>query len=69
MTRILLFLIQLYQKGISPLIGANCRYTPTCSEYATHAVKKFGPLKGSWLAIKRIISCNPWGGHGYDPLP
>jgi putative membrane protein insertion efficiency factor len=69
MTRILLILIQLYQKGISPLIGANCRYTPTCSEYAITAIKKFGPFKGTWLSFKRIISCNPWGGHGYDPVP
>lgn len=47
----------------------TCRYTPTCSEYAMQAVKKYGPLKGIWLAIKRISKCHPWGGHGYDPVP
>jgi putative membrane protein insertion efficiency factor len=60
--------IRFYQKGISPLLGANCRYTPSCSAYGIQALDKYGPIKGSWLAIKRILSCNPWGGHGYDPL-
>jgi putative membrane protein insertion efficiency factor len=68
-TNILKSGIRFYQKGISPLLGANCRYTPTCSDYGIQALEKYGPLKGSWLAIKRILSCNPWGGHGYDPLP
>lgn len=48
---------------------AACRFTPTCSEYAVQALKKYGPLKGLYLAIKRILRCNPWGGSGYDPVP
>lgn len=64
-----IFLIRLYQKLLSPLLGAQCRYTPTCSQYAIEAVRKHGALKGGWLAIKRIFSCAPWGGHGYDPVP
>ena len=68
-TKILTGVIRFYQRAISPLLGANCRYTPTCSAYGIQALEKYGPLKGSWLAVKRILSCNPWGGHGYDPLP
>jgi putative membrane protein insertion efficiency factor len=62
-------LIKLYQYLISPLTGASCRYTPTCSQYGLEAVKKYGPFKGGWLTLKRIASCNPWGGHGHDPVP
>jgi len=62
-------LIKVYQWGLSPLIGPKCRYTPSCSHYALEAFKKYGPLKGGWLAIKRIARCHPWGGHGYDPVP
>ncbi|MDR3678931.1 MAG: membrane protein insertion efficiency factor YidD [Flavipsychrobacter sp.] len=61
--------IRLYQAFISPLLGAKCRYTPTCSQYGVEAIKKYGPLKGGWLTFKRFLSCNPWGGHGYDPVP
>ncbi|MEP7230922.1 MAG: membrane protein insertion efficiency factor YidD [Ginsengibacter sp.] len=61
--------IRLYQLIISPWLGASCRYTPTCSQYGIEALKKYGPLKGLWLTIKRIASCNPWGGHGHDPVP
>jgi putative membrane protein insertion efficiency factor len=66
-----LFLIpvKLYQWFISPVIGASCRYTPTCSQYTVEALKKHGPFKGLYLSIKRILSCNPWGGHGHDPVP
>jgi len=53
----------------SPLIGKNCRYAPTCSAYTMEALEKHGALKGSWLAAKRIGSCHPWGGSGYDPVP
>jgi len=67
---ILLALIKVYQLVISPWLGANkCRYTPTCSEYAGEAIQKHGALKGTWLAIRRLLSCAPWGGHGYDPVP
>lgn len=64
-----LLLIRFYQYVISPMIGPKCRYTPTCSAYAHEAITKYGPLKGLWLAIKRISKCHPWGGHGYDPVP
>ena len=62
-------LIKLYQYLISPLTGASCRYTPTCSQYGIEAIKKYGAFKGGWLTLKRIASCNPWGGHGHDPVP
>ncbi|MGJ1195463.1 membrane protein insertion efficiency factor YidD [Sphingobacterium spiritivorum] len=64
-----ILLIRFYQLFISPLLGANCRYTPTCSQYGMDAIKKYGPFKGGWMAIKRILRCNPWGGHGHDPVP
>ncbi len=66
---LLLLPVKLYQWFISPVIGASCRYTPTCSTYTVEALKKHGPFKGLYLSIKRIISCNPWGGHGHDPVP
>ncbi|MEC5147479.1 membrane protein insertion efficiency factor YidD [Chitinophaga sp. 212800010-3] len=64
-----IFLIKIYQWFISPLLGSKCRYTPTCSQYGLEAFKKYGPFKGGYLTIKRILSCHPWGGHGYDPVP
>jgi uncharacterized protein len=66
---LLILPIRLYQIFLSPLLGKNCRYTPTCSHYSIDAIREWGPIKGSWLAIKRILSCNPWGGSGYDPVP
>lgn len=68
-SRILIFFVRVYQYTISPIFGANCRYSPTCSAYAVEALSIHGPLKGSFLAAKRILSCHPWGGHGYDPVP
>jgi hypothetical protein len=65
----LIGLIKLYQVTLSPFIGRACRYTPTCSNYGIEAIEKYGPFKGSWLTIKRVLSCNPWGGSGYDPVP
>ena len=65
----LLGLVWFYRASISPLFPAACRYTPTCSAYAADALRKHGPLRGSWLALKRIGRCHPWGGHGYDPVP
>ena len=62
-------LIRLYQLILSPILGPRCRFQPTCSSYAIDAIKIHGGLKGSWLAIKRIARCHPWGGHGYDPVP
>ncbi len=58
-----------YRASISPLFPPCCRFTPTCSQYALEALKKHGPFKGSYLAIRRILRCNPWGGSGYDPVP
>ena len=66
---IFLIIIKIYQYLISPLTGASCRFTPTCSQYGVEAIKKYGPFKGGWLTIKRIARCHPWGTHGYDPLP
>lgn len=65
---LLLLLIKIYKFTLSPFLGPACRYTPSCSEYAAQAIVKYGPLKGSWMAMKRIASCNPWGGHGHDPV-
>ena len=67
--RFFLFIIQLYRWLLSPLLGAACRYTPTCSQYGKEAIEKFGPFKGAWLTMKRIGRCHPWGGHGHDPVP
>lgn len=66
---ICLFLIWYYQNGISPWLGANCRYRPTCSAYAREAIEKYGAIKGSWLAVKRIARCHPGHPGGYDPVP
>ncbi|MBQ3428566.1 MAG: membrane protein insertion efficiency factor YidD [Mogibacterium sp.] len=67
--RILIAFVRAYQLGISPYIGAHCRYTPTCSAYFIQAVEKYGALKGSWLGIKRILRCHPGHPGGYDPVP
>ena len=69
MSKILIYLVQFYRHAISPHFPPACRYTPTCSQYAIEALKKYGAIKGSWLTIKRIGRCNPWGGSGYDPVP
>jgi len=63
------FLVRIYQTLISPLTPATCRYQPTCSYYTLEALKKHGLLRGGKLALKRIFSCHPWGGSGYDPVP
>ena len=64
-----ILLIRIYQYTLSPYLGRSCRYTPTCSVYSVEAIKKYGPFKGGWMALKRVLSCNPWGGSGYDPVP
>ncbi|WP_299519178.1 membrane protein insertion efficiency factor YidD [Winogradskyella sp.] len=64
-----LFLIKVYQTVISPITPATCRYQPTCSHYAKEALEVHGLFKGGKLALKRIFSCHPWGGKGYDPVP
>ena len=63
----LIVLVKFYQRCISPFTPASCRYTPTCSQYALEALRKYGPLKGTWLTLKRLSRCHPWGGSGYDP--
>lgn len=65
----LVLLVRFYQICISPLKPSCCRFTPTCSQYALEALRKYGVFKGTWLAIKRILRCHPWGGSGYDPVP
>lgn len=68
MKYLLIGIIKIYKLIPGPWHDA-CRFTPTCSDYSIDAIKRFGALKGSWLSIKRIIRCNPWGGKGYDPVP
>jgi putative membrane protein insertion efficiency factor len=65
----LIFIVKIYQYIISPIFPATCRYTPTCSSYMIESLKVWGPIKGLYFGIKRILSCNPWGGHGHDPVP
>jgi len=67
--RIVELVIVGYRKFISPFLPPSCRFYPTCSEYTLEAVKKFGPFKGSWLGLKRILRCHPWNPGGYDPVP
>ncbi len=69
LTKLLLLPIWFYQHCISPFTPPSCRFTPTCSEYARQALMKYGPVKGTWLACKRLLRCHPWGGSGYDPVP
>ncbi|NJB37362.1 membrane protein insertion efficiency factor YidD [Croceivirga sp. JEA036] len=64
-----IFLVRIYQRFISPLTPPTCRYSPTCSQYTLEALQKYGLFVGGWLAIKRILSCNPFGGSGHDPVP
>ncbi len=63
-----LALIRFYQYAISPLLKPSCRFTPSCSQYGLDAVNKYGAFKGSWMTLKRIMRCHPWGGSGYDPV-
>ena len=65
----LIGLVRLYQFTLSPLLGSNCRYQPTCSHYMIGALEEWGPVQGTWLGIKRIGRCHPWGGFGPDPVP
>ncbi|HYM21274.1 MAG TPA: membrane protein insertion efficiency factor YidD [Candidatus Kapabacteria bacterium] len=69
MRRIFVFLIRMYQRLLSPMLGNNCRFEPTCSEYSAQAIMKYGIFKGSWLGIKRIGRCHPLHPGGYDPVP
>lgn len=69
MRKIISGIIGFYRYVISPMLGPRCRFTPSCSEYSQTAVMRFGVIKGGWIAIKRILSCHPWGKSGYDPVP
>ena len=66
---ILVGLIRFYRVAISPYTPPSCRYTPTCSAYALEAIQRHGAGLGSWLALRRLLRCHPWGGYGYDPVP
>jgi putative membrane protein insertion efficiency factor len=67
MSWILIQFVNLYRATLGQFLGGNCRYQPTCSQYAIDAITKYGPWRGSWLAVRRIARCHPWGGSGYDP--
>jgi len=69
LARPLIGLVKLYRVALSPWLGMNCRYQPTCSEYAIEALHEHGVFRGTWLAARRIGRCHPWGGSGYDPVP
>lgn len=66
---VLKLLIRSYQLFVSPILGANCRYAPSCSQYAIDAIETHGAARGAWLAVKRIGRCHPWGSSGHDPVP
>lgn len=69
LARALILVIRGYQSGISPFLPPACRYTPTCSEYAAEAIRRYGARRGAWLATRRLLRCHPWGGSGHDPVP
>lgn len=69
MKKLLIFIIRVYQYGISPMLGQNCRHTPTCSQYTIEAIREWGVFKGLILGTKRLSKCHPWGTSGYDPVP
>lgn len=69
MRSVVLALIRFYKRFISPLLGSNCRYHPTCSQYTYEAIEKYGVASGGWMGIKRIARCHPWRPGGYDPVP
>lgn len=69
MQRLLIGLIRIYQVALSPFVGNQCRFTPTCSQYAREAVERHGAMKGTWMAIRRVSRCHPWHPGGHDPVP
>ncbi len=69
MTRILVALVKGYQLALSPFFGQQCRFTPTCSQYAIEALQMHGSTKGLWLTVKRVLRCHPWNAGGHDPVP
>ncbi len=68
MRKVFIGLVRFYQYAISPWLPGGCRYTPTCSQYTIEAIQKYGAIKGTWVGMKRIARCHPWGGSGYDPV-
>lgn len=66
--KLFLMILRFYKSAISPYLGDNCRFTPTCSEYAMEAIQRYGAIKGSWLTIRRLLRCNPFCKGGYDPV-
>jgi putative membrane protein insertion efficiency factor len=68
MKKLAILFIKFYQLSISPLLPNTCRFTPSCSQYGIDAINKYGAFKGSFLSLKRILRCHPWGGSGYDPV-
>lgn len=68
-SQLLILLVKGYQVLLSPFLGGQCRYQPSCSYYMIDAILEWGPFKGTWLGLKRIGRCHPWGGHGEDPVP
>jgi len=69
MKRLLIGLLRAYQYALSPLLGRSCRFFPTCSDYAIEAIGRYGAIKGSYLAARRVLRCHPWHPGGYDPVP
>jgi len=69
MKRLLIGLLRAYQYAVSPLLGRSCRFFPTCSDYAIEAIGRYGAIKGSYLAARRVLRCHPWHPGGYDPVP
>lgn len=69
MKRVVVALLASYQKLVSPWLGANCRYRPTCSSYASQAIERFGVVRGGWMAVRRLARCHPFHAGGYDPVP
>ena len=69
MQSVLIALVRVYRFAVSPFIGPCCRFHPTCSEYAIAALRRFGALRGTWLAARRVARCHPWHPGGYDPVP
>ena len=67
--KIFIGVITLYRLFVSPLLGTNCRFQPSCSAYGIEAITRHGALKGGWLTVRRISKCHPWGASGYDPVP
>ena len=67
-SKFLILIVRIYQIGVSPYFPDSCRYQPTCSQYMIDSIKEWGVVKGTWLGLKRLAACHPWGGHGWDPV-